>query len=136
MTADADSLRFYVDESALGLGKTLAAARKDTIHVGHKLIPECDFGALDPDWIPAVAKRGLIVIARDRHIRSRPQELEAFRAAGLRVFWIAGKRDLPTWEWLSRVVRLWDQIERTIVERGPGPWFSAINENAVVDIDL
>ena len=33
-------LRFYVDESALGLGKVLATARTDTIHVGHPLIPE------------------------------------------------------------------------------------------------
>jgi len=92
VTADRDQLRFYVDESALGLGKTLAAARKDTIHVGHKLIPECAVGVLDPDWIPAVAARDLIVIARDKRIRSKPQELEQFRAAGLRVFGIGGKR--------------------------------------------
>jgi hypothetical protein len=30
-------MRFYVDERALGLGKALEAARKDTIHPGHKL---------------------------------------------------------------------------------------------------
>jgi hypothetical protein len=29
--ANPDRLRFYVDESALGLGKTLAAARDDVI---------------------------------------------------------------------------------------------------------
>jgi hypothetical protein len=29
MTADPDGLRFYVDESALGLGKALAVARKE-----------------------------------------------------------------------------------------------------------
>lgn len=105
MTADRDHLRFYVDESALGLGKALEAARRDTVHAGHKLIPECPLGVLDPDWIPAVAARDLIVIARDRHIRTRPQELERFREAGLRVFWIAGKRDMSTWGWLSRLVR-------------------------------
>ncbi len=70
MTADRHQLRFYVDESALGLGKALEAARKDTIHVGHKLIPECPAGVLDPDWIAAVAARDLIVIARDRRIRT------------------------------------------------------------------
>jgi hypothetical protein len=41
VTADRDQVRFYVDESALGLAKTLEAARKDTIHPDHKLIPEC-----------------------------------------------------------------------------------------------
>jgi hypothetical protein len=49
VTADRHHLRFYVDESALGLGKALESARKDTIHAGHKLIPECPLGALDPD---------------------------------------------------------------------------------------
>jgi hypothetical protein len=63
-------VRFYVDESAAGLGLALAAARKDTIHVGHPLIPECPRGALDPDWIPALAARGLIVIARDKSRRT------------------------------------------------------------------
>ncbi len=44
-----DHLRFYVDESALGLGKALETARRDTVHAGHKLIPECPLGVLDPD---------------------------------------------------------------------------------------
>ncbi len=134
MTADRHQLRFYVDESALGLGKALEAARKDTIHVGHKLIPECPAGVLDPDWIAAVAARDLIVIARDRRIRTKPQELERFREAGLRVFWIAGKHDLPTWGWLSRLVRHWEAMERTIEERGPGPWFYAVNDGGLREI--
>lgn len=96
MTADAQSLRFYVDESALGIGKTLAAARKDTIHVGHPPIPECPVGVLDVDWIPVVAARDLVVIGRDKRIRTRPEELRKLRDAGLRVFWIGGKKDLST----------------------------------------
>lgn len=136
MTADRHQLRFYVDESALGLGKALEAARNDTIHVGHKLIPECPPGCLDPDWIPAVAARDLIVIARDRRIRTKPQELARFREAGLRVFWIAGKRDLATWGWLERLVRQWDAIERTIDERGPGPWFYAVHDVGLREITL
>jgi hypothetical protein len=134
VTADRYQLRFYVDESALGLGKALEAARKDTIHPGHKLIPECPLGVLDPDWIPAVAARELIVIGRDRRIRTKPQELERFREAGLRVFWIAGKQDLPTWGWLVRLVRHWDAIERTIEERGEGPWFYAVNDGGLREI--
>ncbi|HEU4658482.1 MAG TPA: hypothetical protein VFR97_13195 [Capillimicrobium sp.] len=134
MTADRDHLRFYVDESALGLGKALEAARKDTIHAGHKLIPECPLGALDTEWIPEVAARGLIVIARDRRIRTKPQELERFREAGLRVFWIAGKQDMPTWGWLTRLVRHWERIERTVEERGDGPWFYAVNEGGLSEI--
>lgn len=136
MTADREQLRFYCDESVLGLGKALESARKDTIYVGHKLIPECELGALDPDWIPEVAARDLIVIARDRHIRSKPQELAALREAGLRVFWIGGKKDMSTWDWLTRLVRHWGALERVISERGAGPWFYSVNEGGLKEIPL
>jgi hypothetical protein len=136
VTADLAQLRFYVDESALGLGMTLQAARKDTIHPGHKLIPECPLGTLDPDWIPVVAQRDLIVIGRDKRIRSKPQELKLLRESGLRVFWIAGKRDLSTWDWLGRVVRQWKVMEKIIEERGAGPWFYAINEVGIRELTV
>jgi hypothetical protein len=129
VTADRDHLRFYVDESALGLGKALEAARRDTVHAGHKLIPECPLGVLDPEWIPAVAASNLIVIARDRHIRTRPQELERFREADLRVFWIAGKRDMSTWGWLE-CPRFRGHL-RALVERPGQEVRSASNQTAV-----
>jgi len=100
------------------------------------LIPECPLGVLDPDWIPAVAARELIVIGRDRRIRTRPQELRALRDAKLRVFWIAGKRDLSTWDWLTRLVRNWDAMEEVIEERGPGPWFFGVNERSLTEIPI
>lgn len=136
MTADPANLRFYVDESALGPGKALVAARKDTIHVGHPLIPECPLGVLDPVWIPAVAARGLIVIGRDKRIRSKPEEIRQLMAAGLRVFRIGGKRDLPTWEWLVRVVRHWDTIEELVRARQDGPWFYVINDGGLREVKL
>jgi hypothetical protein len=126
----------FVFESALGIGKTLAAARRDTIHVGHSLIPECPLGALDTEWIPEVARRRLIVIARDRRIRTRPQELRHLRDAGLRVFCIGGKRDLSTWAWLSRLVHHWEQMEEIIRTRGEGPWFYVVNDRDVVEITV
>ena len=94
MVAVEDRVRFYVDESAAGLGLALAAARSDTIHSGHALIPECPRGALDTEWIPAVAARGLIVITRDKKLRTKPVEVRALWEHGLRVFCIGGKRDL------------------------------------------
>jgi hypothetical protein len=56
MVAVAHRVRFYVDESAAGLGLALTAARSDTIHAGHPLIPQCPRGALDTEWIPAYAR--------------------------------------------------------------------------------
>lgn len=131
MVAVEHLVRFCVDESAIGLGLALAAARSDTIHIGHPLIPECPRGALDVEWIPAVAARGLVVITRDKKLRTKPVEVRALWAHGLRVFCIGGKKDLSTWEWLGRVVRHWPRMEAIMAERGPGPWIYMLNEKAV-----
>ena len=71
---------------------------------------------------------------RDKRIRSRPEELRRLREAGLRVFWIAGKKDLSTWDWLVRVVRHWERMEHLLRERGAGPWFYALNEADVREL--
>ena len=134
MTADPQSLRFFVDESALGVGKVLTIARRDVIHTGHALIPQVPLGALDPAWIPAIAELGLAVIARDRHIRTKPGELALLRAHGLRVFWIGGKRDLSTWDSLVRLVRRWEDIEQALATHGEGPWFLSINDHNLTEI--
>jgi hypothetical protein len=108
----------------------LAAARKDTIHVGHPLIPECPRGALDTEWIPEAAKRNLVVITRDKKLRTKPVEVRALWEHGLRVFNIGGKNDLP-WEWLVRVVRHWPRMEEIVAARPVGPWIYMPNENRV-----
>lgn len=137
MTADPNQLRFFVDETSLGLGKALAIARRDVIHTGHPLIlPEVPLGALDTEWIPVLAERELAVISRDRHIRTKPGELALLHVHGLRVFWIAGKRDVGTWDALSRLVRRWDDVEETLRTQGPGPWFMAVNERNLSPIAL
>jgi hypothetical protein len=136
VTADPAHLRFFVDETSLGLGKALAIARRDTVHVGHPLVPEAPVGSFDEEWIPAVAARGLIVLGRDRHIRTRPGERELILAHGLRVFRIHGKRDLRTWDYLVRLVRRWNDVESILNERGGGPWFMAIRDRDVVELPL
>ena len=127
MTADRSQVRFYVDESALGLGKALEAARKDTIYCGHKLITECPLGTADTTWIPIVATKGYVAIGRDKRVRTRENEVALIVAHGLRVFSIATKRDLSTWEWLGIVMRNWDAIEGILTERPNGPWFYALS---------
>lgn len=136
MVAKAERLRFYVDESALGLGKALAAAREDVVHAGHPLIPECPLGTPDPDWMQAVAARGLIVIGRDKRIRTRPAEVQHLVGAGLRVSQIGGKKDSTTWGWLTWLVNQWDEVEAVIRTRQIGPWFYVIYEHKLVELEL
>jgi hypothetical protein len=134
--ADAARLRWFVDESALGLGKTLEIARRDVVHAGHRLIPEVPYGAFDHVWIPEVAARGLTVIARDKRIRTKPAEIVALKQHGLRVFWIAGKRDLTTWGYLVRIVQRWDDMEQALRDKGSGPWFVGVTDGGLRDWDL
>ena len=137
MTADASQVRFYFDESLLGLGKTLALARKDVIHVNHPLIAgEVPLGTLDPVWIPIVAGRKLIAISHDKKIRSRPRERDLIIAHGLRVIRLENKRDLSTWSLLELLVRRWDRIEHEIRESGDGPWFMEVRQTDVRMLEL
>jgi PIN like domain len=133
---DPSSLRFYADENILGVGKALAIARRDLIHPGHPLLPDVPLGTLDTDWMPAIAARGLVVLARDRHIRTKPAELAILRTHGLRVFWLAGKRDSTSWGYLVRLVSRWDDVEHIIATRGPGPWFMAIGDATISEISM
>ncbi|MGH3790672.1 MAG: hypothetical protein ACRDRU_24210 [Pseudonocardiaceae bacterium] len=41
------ALRWFVDESALGLGKLLASTRDDVIYAGHPHLPEIPLGTID-----------------------------------------------------------------------------------------
>lgn len=136
MAAVAGQEKFFVDESALGLAKALGAARKDTVFPGHPLLPQVPLGALDTEWMPVIAHKGLVVISRDRRIRTKPVELRAYRDHGLGTFWLAGKRDLSTWEYLCLIVRMWEKIEETIDRSGDGPWFAAVSSAGVRHIPV
>lgn len=136
MPADPDELRFFVDESVLGLGKVLEIARRDVVHPGHRLLPSIPTGTLDPDWIPEIAARDLVVIARDKRIRTKPAERALLRDHGLRVFWISGRRDMTTWGYLDRLVRRWADIEEALATKGPGPWFAGVNDRDLSDIPI
>lgn len=76
---------YFTDANALGLGKLLTrAGRQDVVYPGHPGLPDVRVGTPDLDWIPIVARLGLIVVTRDRRIRTRPAELRAHWEHGLR----------------------------------------------------
>ncbi|HEY4006162.1 MAG TPA: hypothetical protein VGM60_13395 [Pseudonocardia sp.] len=87
--------RWFVDESALGLGKLLARTRDDVVYTGHRDIPGVSLGTPDVDWMPTVAQQGLVAIRRDRRIHTRPAEVRVFAEFGLRTVWLGGKNLAP-----------------------------------------
>ena len=131
MSAGPTGLRWFVDETSLGLGKMLAIARTDVVHPGHYNLASVPPGTPDTVWMPVVASMGLVVISRDKRIRTKPAELAAFRAVGLRVFWLAGKKDLSNWESIKLVIKWWDRLEEIVADRGDGPWFQAVSDGAI-----
>ena len=123
--------RFFVDENDLALGRSLALARKDVLHPGHVRLPEVPLGNPDAVWLPIVGGLGLVVITRDKKIRSRPAEAALVVAAGVRGFVLTSAGDLSTWETLSLLVRQWNALERHLAQHPSGPWLAALTSQGV-----
>lgn len=128
---------YFADENALGMGKLLRrGGRDDVIYPGHEDLPEIPVGTADLDWMPVVANLGLIVVTRDKRIRTRPAGLRAYRELGIRSVWLGAKRDLGPHDQVELFLRNEARLEREIVKRGAGPWALAIGESGVRPIHL
>ena len=70
---------YFTDENTLGLGKLLRrSGRTDVLYPGHEDLPDVPVGTSDLDWMPALARLDLVVVTRDRRIRTRLAELRAY----------------------------------------------------------
>jgi hypothetical protein len=128
---------YFTDENALGLGKLLRqSGRDDVVYPGHEDLPEVPLGTLDLDWMPIVARRGLIVLTRDRHIRTRPAELRAYQEHGLRSVWIGAKQDLGPRDQVTLFLTHESRLQREIIKRGRGPWALAMSTSGVRPLNL
>lgn len=128
---------YFADENALGMAKILGRrGRADVLHPGHPDLPEIPLGALDLDWMPLVGSRGFITITRDRRIRTRPAELDAYLTYGIRSVWIGAKQDLRADEQAELFLRHEERLRREIVKRGEGPWALAMNIGGLRPLQL
>lgn len=128
---------YFTDENALGLGKLLLReGRDDVVHPGHPALPDVPRGTLDLDWMPVVAALDLVVLTRDRRIRTRPAELRTYLEHGLRSVWIGAKHDLGPADQLELFRRHESRLQREIVKRGPGPWALAMSPTGVRQLPL
>jgi hypothetical protein len=132
------AVRFYIDQDLRGLGKLLVQVRTDVTYtgdpggIGIDKLPRppspIAVGALDPDWIPIAAGAGWIVITKDRHMKTRPDERKLIQDSAARHLRLVGsprKRNLTKWEQLQLVAGNWDAIER--LSGIPGPWIYALS---------
>ncbi len=112
------SLRWFVDESLLAIGKALAAVRDDLVYPGH---PNCpiDRGTADEDWLPVVGENDWSVLMRDKRIRTRKPERSRLMAHGVRAFCLTGSGNQTRWDMLQLLVGHWTRIEDTSAQPGP-----------------
>lgn len=123
---------YFTDENTLGLGKLLRrSGRGDVLYPGHEDLPEVPLGTLDLDWMPIVAERGLIVVTRDRRLRTRPAELRVYLEHGIRSVWIGAKQDMGPRAQVELFITHESRLQREITKRGPGPWALAMSPSGV-----
>lgn len=128
---------YFTDENTLGLGKLLRrSGRDDVLYPGHEDLSDVPLGTLDLDWMPIVAERDLIVVTRDRRIRTRPAELRAYLEHGIRSVWIGAKQDLGPRAQVELFLEHESRLQREITKRGPGPWALAMTPSGVRPLRL
>jgi len=136
MSADRGRV-YFTDENTLGLGKLLRRqGRDDVLYPGHEDLLEVPLGTLDLDWMPVVARRGLIVLTRDRHIRTRPAELRVYLEHGIRSVWIGAKQDLGPHDQVALFLKYEARLQREITKRGTGPWALAMSASGIRPLNL
>ena len=123
---------YFADENTLGMAKVLRQLdREDVLHPGHPSLPGVPLGTLDLDWMPVVGAAGFIVVTRDRRIRTRPAEVDAYRSHGIRSVWIGAKRDMSPHMQAELFLDHEERLVREIIKRGPGPWALAMTVSGV-----
>lgn len=128
---------YFADENALGLGKLLErAGREDFVYPGHPALPEIPLGSPDLEWMPIVGRKGLIVITRDRRIRTRPAELDAYRECGIRSVWIGTTRNLAPQAQVELFLSHEFRLQKMAVRLGPGPWAVVMNSQGVRELRI
>ena len=128
---------YFTDENTLGLGKLLRrSGRTDVLYPGYEDLPDVPAGTPDLEWMPVLARLDLVLVTRDRRIRTRPAELRAYWEFGIRSVWIGAKQDLGPPDQLDLFLAHEERLQREIVKRGAGPWALAMSPSGVRPLHL
>jgi hypothetical protein len=128
--------RFFVDENDLALGKALAALHGDVVYPGHPELLEVPRQTEDDVWLEVAGDQRLVVITRDKKIRYRPVERQAWVTHQVRGFVLTGRGSQATFDSLAILETHWRLINDIVVEKPKGPWMFAVTSGAVRPIPL
>ncbi len=122
-------MTFYFDASIqVGVAEAIASVRADVLYAGGPNAPPKK--TLDVDWLATAGERDWIVLTRDKRIRTRPWERQAFLDAGVRVFCFTDAGNATEWEVLELVVSKWERIEG--MASRPGPYICSVTKGGGV----
>lgn len=129
MPAAAQTPRWFVDENSIGVAKALAYVRGDVTWPGAADGP-VPSGAADTTWLPIIGQADLVVLTRDKRIRSRPLERRALLDHGVRACFLTSGGSLDLFGQLRLWLRYWDDIETLVADR-PAPWLASVTRTGV-----
>ena len=119
--APPDAPLLFIDRCAWSrrLGEALREASIPFIVHDDKFPKDC----ADVDWLPVVGREGWVVITRDKNIRRKPNELQAFKTANVVAFALASG-NASAEDTARLVVGLYPQILRKVRGANPPAMFS------------
>lgn len=129
MPAALQTHRWFVDENSFGVAKALAHVRGDITWPGAPAGP-VPAGAADTAWLPVIGQAGLVVLTRDKRIRSRPLERQALLDHNVRACFLTSGGSLTLFEQLRLWLRYWDDIEDLVADQ-PAPWLASVTRAGV-----
>ncbi len=129
MPAAQQTPRWFVDENSLGVVKALAYVRGDVTWPGAPDGP-IPAGAADTAWLPVIGRAGLVVLTRDKRIRSRPLERQALLDHNVRACFLTSGGSLDLFSQLRLWLRYWDDIEAIVADQ-PAPWLASVTRIGV-----
>jgi hypothetical protein len=121
------SLTYYLDASLpIAVRRAIAECRDDVLFAGGRGAPTEDTD--DDVWLPIAGAQDWVCVMRDKHIRTRPRERQAYIENGVRLFCLTDAGNATRWQVLNLLVRRWTRITET-ANASPGPYIYAVTLN-------
>lgn len=114
--APPEPITLFIDRCAWSrlLGEALDKIGANYIAHHQRFAPN----APDEAWLEVAGREGWVVLTRDKHIRRRPAELEAFQTHKVTVFVLAAG-NVSAAETAELITRLYDKIQRLAAQAQP-----------------
>lgn len=126
-----EDLVFLLDENLDS--RTIAADLRAAGYVIRQFHEEFDRGTADEEWLPYAGARGWVVLSVDARIRREPNEREAARRSGVRLF-VLTSVNLRAYEIAAVFIRHRKRIEH-IARDVAAPFVARVNRTEVEVIE-